>query len=136
MLMKYDIVEQLKKEIQGFQDDISMRDVGYVVETSDGIVRVSGLSRALSQELLNIETKDGDVSALVSNLEESTIGVIVLGNYQQIKAGDRVRKTNQVLSIKVGPELVGRGIDPLGNPLDGKGVIFKNKETAKDYFLE
>lgn len=134
--MKYDIVEQLKKEIQGFQDDTSMRDVGYVVETSDGIARVSGLSRALSQELLNIETKDGDVSALASNLEESTIGAIVLGNYQQIKAGDRVRKTNQVLSIKVGAELIGRVIDPLGNPLDGKGVIFKNPENAKNYFLE
>lgn len=134
--MKYDLVEQLKKEIKGFHEDSSLKDVGYVVESSDGIARVSGLSRALSQELLNIETSQGDVVAVASNLEENTIGTIVLGDFTLIKAGDRVRKTNKVLSIKVGPELIGRVIDPLGNPLDGKGVIFNNPEKAKDYFLE
>src|SRR3989344_5141918 len=134
--MKYDIVEQIKKEIEGFHDDITLRDIGYVIEASDGIARISGLSRALSQELLTIETIEGDVLALASNLEESTIGAIVLGNFQFIKVGDRVRKTNQVLSIKVGMELIGRVIDPLGNPLDGNGVIFKNIADAKDYSLE
>ncbi len=134
--MKYDLVEQLKKEIAGFRDDASVRDVGFVVEASDGIARISGLSRALAQELLTIETKEGDVAAVASNLEESTLGAIVLGDFEHIKAGDRVRKTNKVLSIKVGQELIGRVIDPLGNPLDGKGAIFSNPDKAPDYFLE
>ena len=134
--MKYDLVEQLKKEIAGSHDDAALRDVGSVIEASDGIARISGLSRALSQELLTIETQGGDVAALASNLEENVIGAIVFGDFGLIKVGDRVRKTNKVLSIQAGSELVGRVVDPLGNPLDGKGSIFKNIKDAKEYLLE
>lgn len=122
--MSYDIIEKLKKEIEGFKDEAGFENVGIVTETSDGIARVSGLSGALSQEILNIETEAGDIPTLASNLEESSIGTIILGDFEKVKIGHRVRQTGKVLSIKVSPEIIGRVVDPLGRPLDNKGVIF------------
>lgn len=123
--MSYDVIEKLKKEIEGFKkDEAGFENVGIVTETSDGIARVSGLSGALSQEILNIETEAGDIPALASNLEESSIGTIILGDFEKVKIGHRVRQTGKVLSIKVSPEIIGRVVDPLGRPLDNKGVIF------------
>ena len=144
--MSYDIIEKLKKEIEGFKDEAGFENVGIVTETSDGIARVSGLSGALSQEILNIETEAGDIPTLASNLEESSIGTIILGDFEKVKIGHRVRQTGKVLSIKVSPEIIGRVVDPLGRPLDNKGVIFsaeggsssggKNSEKAEEYRLE
>ncbi len=134
--MSYDIIEKLKKEIEGFKDEAEFKNVGLVTETADGIAKITGLPNTLSQEILTIETKSGDVSALASNLEEASIGTIILGDYEKVKIGDRVRQTGKVLSIKVGDELIGRVVDPLGNPLDNKGSIFKNPEKAPNYPLE
>ncbi|MBI3589469.1 MAG: F0F1 ATP synthase subunit alpha [Candidatus Liptonbacteria bacterium] len=134
--MAYDIIEKLKKEIEGFKDDAEFEKVGIVIETSDGIAKISGLSQSLSQEILTIETESGDVPCLASNLEESSIGAIILGDFEKVKIGQRVRQTGQVLSIKVGPEMIGRVVNPLGLPLDNKGVIFDQPEKAEDYFLE
>ncbi|MEK7181441.1 MAG: F0F1 ATP synthase subunit alpha [Patescibacteria group bacterium] len=134
--MAYDIIEKLKKEIEGFKDEAGFENVGIVTETSDGIARVSGLAGALSQEILNIETETGDIPTLASNLEESSIGTIILGDFEKVKIGHRVRQTGKVLSIKVSPEIIGRVVDPLGRPLDNKGVIFKNPEKAEEYRLE
>ncbi|KKU52759.1 MAG: ATP synthase subunit alpha [Parcubacteria group bacterium GW2011_GWA2_47_10b] len=134
--MHYDLVEKLKKEIAGFRDEPALEAVGTVVETGDGIAKISGLSRAQSQELLKIETASSEVFALAFNLEEHFIGAVILGVAEAIKIGDRVRGTGNVLSIPVGKELLGRVVDPLGEPLDGKGAIFKDNGEAERYPLE
>lgn len=134
--MSYEIIEKLKKDIAGYKDDTKFEHVGLVTEVGDGIAKISGLSKALSQELLNVETKGGDVSAIAFNLEESFIGAVILGDAQKVKVGDRVKQTGKVVSIKVGPEMLGRVVDPLGNPLDNKGVLYNNPDKAQDYPLE
>ncbi|MDA1334712.1 MAG: F0F1 ATP synthase subunit alpha [bacterium] len=134
--MSYDIVEKLKKEISNFKDETKVTDVGFVMEAGDGIAKVSGLPNALAQELLIIETSGGEREALAFNLEENFIGVIVLGDAGPVKVGDRVRSTGKVLSIPVGDEIVGRVVSPLGQPEDGKGVIFKHPQDAEQYLLE
>ncbi len=125
--MSYEIIEKLKKEIGGFKDDPQWEEVGKVIEVGDGIIKLSGLRNALSQELLSIETKEGNRLAMALNLEEETIGALVLDDYLSIQSGDVVRGTGNVLSLEVGDELLGRVVDPLGNPLDGKGKIFSGK---------
>ncbi len=134
--MSYNIIEKLKKEIEGFKDDTRFENVGIVIETSDGIAKISGLYGALSQEILTIETESGDIPCLASNLEENAVGAIILDNFEKVKIGQRVRQTGQVLSIKVGKEIIGRVVDPLGRPQDSKGVIFEKPEKAEDYLLE
>lgn len=142
--MSYEVVEKLKKEIQGFREDKSVREVGIVSEAGDGILRISGLSQALSHELLNVQAGEKEIPALVFNLEENFIGAVILGERERIKVGDRVLKTGKILSLKAGQELLGRVVSPLGEPLDGKGVIFSaqggfasgGRNPAKDMFLE
>lgn len=134
--MSRDLLEKLKREIEGFKEEPEFESVGIVQEAGDGIVRISGLSKALSQELLTIETKDAKVPALAFNLEETLIGAVVLGPAESVKSGDRARQTGKVLSIKVGPELMGRVLSPVGEPLDGKGVLFSKPESVSDCFLE
>ena len=134
--MSYEIIEKLKREIAGFRDEPDAERIGIVTEAGDGIAKIAGLSEALSQELITIETSSGDVPALAANLEEDFIGAIILGNADAVKVGDRVKKTGTVLSIPVGKEMLGRVVDPLGEALDGHGVIFKNEKDAKRYRLE
>ena len=119
----YDIIEKLKREIEGFKDDPEWENVGRVVEVGDGIVKLTGLKNAVSQELLMIETKEGPRRAVALNLEEGAIGALVLDDYIAIEAGATVRGTGDVLALDVSPEMVGRVVDALGNPLDGKGPI-------------
>jgi F-type H+-transporting ATPase subunit alpha len=132
----FEIVEKLKKELTGSKHETKFENIGVVTEVGDGIAKVSGLSKALSQELLTIESKVGEVSAIAFNLEESFIGAVILGEAQAVRVGDRVRQTGRVVAIKAGDELLGRVVDPLGRPLDKKGVIFKDEKTAIDYPLE
>ncbi len=134
--MSYDLVEKLRKEIEGFSHDAKFESVGTVVEVGDGIAKISGLSKALSQELLIIESEGKDVAAVAFNLEENFVGVVILGDAMLVRTGNKVRQTERVLSIDVGEELIGRVIDPLGVPQDGKGVIFSDAKKAKQYFLE
>ncbi len=133
--MSYEIIEKLKKEIEGYKEDAKWEKVGRVIEVADGIVKISGLKEALSQEILTIETHGGERRAVAINLEEETIGALVVDDYTSIKTGDTVKGTGKILSLEVGPELKGRVIDPLGNPLDGRGVIF-SKPASGRYFLE
>lgn len=121
--MSYELVEKLKREIAGWKDDPKLVAVGTVIETADGIARVKGLSGALSQELLNIDTSSGTVGALAFSLEEEFIGTIVLGVGNKVSVGDRVTGTGKVLSIPVGDEILGRVVSPLGEPIDGKGNL-------------
>ncbi len=133
--MSYEIIEKLKREIADYKDKTDWEAVGRIIEVGDGIVKLTGLKQAASQELLTIETHAGPRRAVALNLEEETIGALVLDDYLEIKSGDTVKGTGQVLSLQVGKEMVGRVIDPLGNPLDGKGPIFKNQEQTR-YPLE
>ena len=132
--MSYEIIEKLKKEIAGYKSDAKWEDVGRVLEVGDGIVKLQGLPKAVSQELLTIESAEGPRRAVALNLEDETIGALVLDDYLSIKTGDLVKGTGAVLSIAVGDELVGRVLDPLGRAQDGLGEPKFKQETRA--FLE
>ncbi len=129
--MKYSVVENLKKEIEGLKHDIKAEKIGHVLEVGDGIAKISGLGGVGSNEMLEFDTPEGSVSGIAFNLEEDAVGAIILGDYLKIKEGSVVRPTGRVLSIRVGEELIGRVIDPLGNPLDGRGPIFPAREAGE-----
>ncbi|MBI2639389.1 MAG: F0F1 ATP synthase subunit alpha [Candidatus Sungbacteria bacterium] len=134
--MSTEIIKKLKQEIEGFKSEIKAEKVGQVQEVADGVVRIWGLSDAKSQEMVEIETGDGTVTAIVLNLEEDSVGAVVLGNYLSVKEGDSVRSTGRVLSVPVGEELVGRVVSPLMEPLDGRGPIFTDSEKTTYYPVE
>ena len=115
-----EIASVIQKEIEDFRGQIQTSEVGRVLEVGDGIARVYGLAGAMSGEM--VEFPNG-TRGQVFNLEENSVGVIILGDYLKIAEGDEVRTTGALLSVPVGEALVGRVIDPLGNPLDGKGPI-------------
>jgi F-type H+/Na+-transporting ATPase subunit alpha len=115
-----EIASVISKEIESFQGQIETSEVGRVLEVGDGIARVYGLAGAMAGEMVEFP---GGVRGQVFNLEENSVGVIILGDYLKIAEGDEVRTTGQLLSVPVGDALVGRVIDPLGNPLDGKGPV-------------
>jgi F-type H+-transporting ATPase subunit alpha len=128
--MSYEIIEKLKKDIEGYKEKPEWAEIGRVIETGDGIVKIIGLRNAVSQEVLIIETVHGERPALALSLEEESIGGLVLGDALSVAVGDTVRRTGDILSIPVGDELIGRVVDPLGEPLDGLGPIFKTGEKA------
>jgi F-type H+-transporting ATPase subunit alpha len=115
-----EIASVIKQEIEQFESQIDVRDVGRVLEVGDGIARVYGLSGVMAQEM--VEFANGTIG-LAFNLEENSVGIIILGDYLNIAEGEEVRSTGRLLSVPVGDELLGRVVDPLGNPLDGKGPI-------------
>ena len=115
-----DIAQALKKNLEGFEPSLEARTVGRVAEVGDGIARVSGLPDCAVNELLEFE--DGTVG-LALNLEEAAIGAVVLGNAEGIEEGQTVKATGRILSVQVGDALLGRVINALGEPLDGKGEI-------------
>jgi F-type H+-transporting ATPase subunit alpha len=118
-----EIASVIQQEIEHFSAQIDVRDVGRVLEVGDGIARVYGLSGVMAQEM--VEFPNGTIG-LAFNLEENSVGVIILGDYLEIAEGDEVKSTGRLLSVPVGDELLGRVVDPLGNPLDGKGPIVTN----------
>ncbi|MDX1608156.1 MAG: F0F1 ATP synthase subunit alpha [Candidatus Spechtbacterales bacterium] len=122
-------IQNLKKKIADFESTAEVSEVGTVIEVSDGIARVSGLSQCKMSEMLEFP---GDTYGLALNLEEDTVGTIIIGDFKHIKEGDTVKRTGKVLSIPVGDEMVGRIIDPLGQPTDGKGSI----NTTDEYLVE
>ena len=133
--MSYEVIEKLKREIAGFKDDPQFHAIGTVVEVGDGIARISGLTKAVSQELLSIQTKVGDIPAIAFSLEEEFIGAIILAPVSGVRVGDRVSGSGRVLSIPVGDEILGRVVTSLGAPADGKGTI-GTADTTKQYPLE
>ena len=120
-----EIKKALIDQIDRYEEDLHMEEVGEVLEVKDGIARIWGLSSAVANEMLEIEAAEtGEtVTALALNLEEDNIGAVVLGDYLQIKEGDDVRRTGRVLQTPAGPDFRGRVVDALGNPRDGKGPI-------------
>jgi len=121
------VIEELKKEILDFDASVKAEEFGEVAEVGDGIVKIYGLKDAKSAELVTIETKEGDVTGMVLNLEETSVGAIILGDYKNIEAGNKVKTTGQVAKIDVGEAIVGRVVSPLGEPLDGKGKYKTDK---------
>ena len=110
----------LKQQLSGFKSEAELEEVGTVLQVGDGIARVYGLSKAQAGELVEFET---GVNAIVLNLEEDNVGVVLLGAGDGIKEGSTVRRTNKIASIDVGEEMLGRVVNPLGQPIDGKGPI-------------
>ncbi|MFW6088640.1 MAG: F0F1 ATP synthase subunit alpha [Gemmatimonadota bacterium] len=115
----------LLDQIEHFEEDLKLEEVGEVLEVKDGVARIWGLSSAVANEMLEIESSEtGElVTALALNLEEDNIGAVVLGDYLKLSEGDTVRSTGRVLEVPAGPEFLGRVVDPLGRPRDGKGDI-------------
>src|ERR1043166_7376733 len=128
-----EIKDILLREIEAADlHELDVEEVGTVLEVKDGIARIYGLQKAMAGEMLQITASEtgNQVTALALNLEEDNIGSVVLGDYLQLKEGDEVRRTSRVLEVPVGPELVGRVVDALGNPIDGLGDI-NAKHTRK-----
>ncbi len=114
------VIETLKKQIAEFSDKIKIEKVGQIVELGDGIARITGLSDVKSQEMIEFP---GGTMGVALNLEEDSVGAMILGEYNHLKEGDTVRSTGKILQVPVGHAVVGRVIDPLGRPLDGKSGI-------------
>lgn len=114
----------LKEQIENYDKKIETNDVGTVIEVGDGIARVYGLSNAMVNELLEFP---GGVMGMAQNLEEDNIGCIILGPYKHIKEGDPVKKTGRIVEVPVGEALIGRVVNAMGQPIDGKGAIVTDK---------
>ncbi|MBN6205836.1 F0F1 ATP synthase subunit alpha, partial [Ralstonia pickettii] len=119
-----EISKLIKEQIESFDTDIEVSDVGTVIEIGDGIARAHGLENAMAGELL--EFSNG-VMGLAQNLEESNVGIVILGDYKEIKEGDEVRRTGRIMQVPVGEELLGRVVNTLGQPIDGQGPINTTK---------
>jgi F-type H+/Na+-transporting ATPase subunit alpha len=128
-----ELKDVLLKEIQAADlADIDVREVGTVLEVKDGIARIYGLTAAMSGEMLEFTSSEtGEkITGLALNLEEDNIGAVIFGDYLQLREGDEVRRTARVLEVPVGPAMVGRVVDALGRPVDGRGPI-KTTQTRK-----
>src|SRR5271157_4662067 len=115
-----EISDLIKARIEKFQSASEARNVGAVVSVTDGIVRIHGLADARYGEMLEF---DGNTFGLALNLERDSVGAVVLGDYKHISEGSEVKTTGRILEVPVGPELLGRVVDALGLPIDGKGPV-------------
>jgi F-type H+-transporting ATPase subunit alpha len=115
-----EVSEILKKQIEGFKSEVELEEVGTVLQVGDGIARIYGLNSVQANELIEF---DSGVMGIVLNLEEDNVGSVLLGSTELIKEGDSVKRTRKIASIRVGEPLLGRVINTLGEPIDGKGPI-------------
>jgi F-type H+-transporting ATPase subunit alpha len=122
-----EISQIIRKEIEGFDQKVAVAETGTVLETGDGIARVYGLENAMAGELLDFGK---NVVGLVLNLEEDNVGVVLLGEFESVREGDIVKRTGKIAQVPVGEALIGRVVDALGQPIDGKGPI-DSKESRK-----
>jgi F-type H+-transporting ATPase subunit alpha len=110
----------LKKQLAGYDSALELNEIGTVLEVGDGIARVFGLTNAQYGELVSFES---GLEGMVLNLEEDNVGIVLLGPSKDLKEGDTVKRTQRIASIKVGEGIVGRVVNTLGTPIDGKGAI-------------
>lgn len=122
-----DIVSVIKRQIEEFGAGVTMVDVGTVVEVGDGIARAHGLGGCRYSELVEFP---GGLLGIALNLEEDSVGIVILGDEKSIKEGDEVKTTGRIVETPVGDALLGRVVDPLGTPLDGKGPITATSTRA------
>ncbi|MGK2859554.1 MAG: F0F1 ATP synthase subunit alpha [Thermoanaerobaculia bacterium] len=115
-----EITEIIRQQISGIDRSLDVAEVGTVISVGDGIARVYGLNRVMAGELIELPH---DVMGLALNLEEDNVGVVLMGETSEIKEGDQVKRTGRIMSIPVGPAMIGRVVNPLGEPIDGKGPI-------------
>ena len=125
-----EISSLIKTQIERYESEIEIADTGSVISVGDGIAHVYGLERAMSGELLLFP---GDLYGMTLNLEEDNIGVVLLGPYGHIKEGDIVRSTGRIVEVPVGTALIGRVVDALGQPLDGKGAIATDRYRPVEF---
>jgi F-type H+-transporting ATPase subunit alpha len=120
-----EIKEVLLREIERYEDEIQVDEVGEVLEVKDGVARIYGLSKAMASEILEITSSESGeaISALALNLEEDNIGAVIMGDWTALQEGDAARRTGRVFDIAVGDGYLGRVVNPLGEPIDGKGPI-------------
>ena len=115
-----EISSLIQKQIEGFEEGIELKETGRVISVGDGIARIHGLENAMAGELLSFP---GNLVGMVLNLEEDNVGAILLGFDDEVKEGDEVKRTGRIMEVPVGPEMVGRVVNALGEPIDGKGPI-------------
>ena len=115
-----EISKIIRQQIEGYTTGVEVTEVGTVIKAGDGIAEIYGLERVMAGELLDLPH---EVAGIALNLEEDKVGAVLFGNYEKIKEGDEVRRTGRIMSVPVGEELIGRVVDPLGRPLDGRGPI-------------
>ena len=128
-----DIVSLIKRQIEEFGGDLALVDVGTVVQVGDGVASIQGLQGVRSNELLDF---GDDVLGLALNLESDIVGAAILGDPNAVKEGQRVRSTGRIIEVPVGEALIGRVVDPLGRPLDGKGSMQADLEAGRPLELE
>src|SRR5262250_3536349 len=119
-----EITKIIREQIEDYRAGVEVSEIGNVISVGDGIARVYGLEHAMAGELL--EFPHG-VMGLALNLEESQVGVVLLGEYTEIREGDQVRRTGRIMEVPVGEALVGRVVNTLAQPVDGKGAIAKDQ---------
>ena len=119
-----EISSLIQKQIEGFEEGIELKETGRVISVGDGIARIYGLGNAMAGELLEFP---GGLSGMVLNLEEDNVSAVLLGRDDNIKEGDEVKRTGKIMQVPIGPEMVGRVVDGLGAPIDGKGPIKTDK---------
>jgi F-type H+/Na+-transporting ATPase subunit alpha len=115
-----EISKIIRQQIEGYDTSVEISEVGTVIQTGDGIAEIYGLERVMAGELLDLPH---DVAGIALNLEEDKVGAVLFGDYEKIKEGDEVRRTKRIMSVPVGEAIIGRVLDPLGRPLDGRGPI-------------
>jgi F-type H+/Na+-transporting ATPase subunit alpha len=125
-----EITSILKQRIEEYDVESDLAEVGSVLQVGDGIARVYGLENALASEMLELEH---GVTGLAFNLEEDNVGAALFGEWEHVKEGEPVKRTGEVASVPVGPELIGRIVDPLGNPLDGQGPIEASERRPLEF---
>src|SRR6202790_3382356 len=115
-----EITSLLRQEIENYERAIDVSETGSVISVGDGIARIHGLEKVMAGELIEFPH---DVSGIAMNLEEDQVGAVLLGDYTVIREGDEVKRTSRIMSVPVGDALIGRVVDALGRPIDGKGPV-------------
>nr|MCH9845010.1 F0F1 ATP synthase subunit alpha [Alphaproteobacteria bacterium] len=119
-ILASEVSDLLKSEIENFDVEANVAEVGQVISVGDGVARVYGLDNVRAGELVEFET---GVKGMALNLEKDNVGIVIFGDDRQIKEGETVKRTNSIVDVPIGKALLGRVVDALGNPIDGKGTI-------------
>jgi F-type H+-transporting ATPase subunit alpha len=122
-----EITKILREQIENYQQAVAVEEIGSVISIGDGIARIHGLDRCMAGEMLEFAH---DVTGIALNLEEDQVGAVLFGDYTRIREGDIVKRTNKIMSVPVGEALIGRVVNPLGEPQDGKGPVLTDKRSA------